>query len=216
MLDNEARNQDHDITRSEAELEKIRLEIERLRIEIPNIRRSRSIDSVVRLTPLITVIIAVLGFTFSVYQYRAEQRINREAQQAQLTKETMERAERDKREGVQAQREFMKPLLERQHELYFEASSAAATIASSKDPEERRKAENTFWKLYWGPLVFVESTDVSGAMKEFGNCLSGVEACTDDELKKRSLSIASTMETSILKTWNLKPEEFTQNQFIYR
>ena len=120
MLDNDSRNQDHDITRSEAELEKIRLEIERLRIEIPNIRRSRSIDSLVRLTPLITVIIAVLGFTFSVYQYRAEQRINRETQQAQLTKETQERAEREKRDGVLAQREFMKPLLERQHELYFE------------------------------------------------------------------------------------------------
>jgi hypothetical protein len=216
MSDSDSRSQDYNISRSEAELEKIRLEIERLRIEIPNIRRSKSIDLVVRLTPLITVTIATLGFMFSVYQYRAEQRINREAQQAQLTKETNERAERDKRDRVLAQREFMKPLLERQHELYFEASSAAATIASSKNPDERRKAENTFWKLYWGPLVFVESTDVSGAMLRFGNCLSGVQACSDDELKNRSLSIASAMEASILKTWNLKPEDFTQNQFLYR
>ena len=73
MLDNDSRNQDQEVTRSEAELEKIRLEIERLRIEIPNIRRSQSIDGLVRLTPLIAVIVACLGFMFSVYQYRTEQ-----------------------------------------------------------------------------------------------------------------------------------------------
>ncbi len=54
-------------SRSEAELEKIHLEIEKLRIDIPNIRRSKSVDLVVRLTPLITVTIATLGFMFSVY-----------------------------------------------------------------------------------------------------------------------------------------------------
>ena len=117
MVDRDSSNQDHDNTRSEVELERIRLEIEKLRIEIPNIRRSQSIESVVRLTPLITVILAFLGFMFSVYQYRAEQQVSRAAYQEQLTKETLERADRDMRDGVLAKREFMKPLLERQHEL---------------------------------------------------------------------------------------------------
>jgi hypothetical protein len=206
----------NDRDRSGAELEKLRLEIERLKIEISGSRRGRALDSIVRLTPLITVTIAVFGVLFTVYQYKEEQKNNRIAQQQQLEKETRERADREQRDAVLAQREFMKPLLEKQQQLYFEASSAAAIIASTNNPEERRRAELTFWKLYWGPLVFVESTEVSGAMKNFGNCLSRVEDCDETEMKNRSLKLGSAMEESILNTWKAKPEDFNQNQFKYR
>lgn len=204
MTDGSAPN-DKAAVRSAVELEKLKLEVEKLKADIGKSGRGQILDSLVRLTPLISVLIAVFGVTFSVYQYNAEQRKNRIA-----------RDEQSKKEASAAQREFMKPLLERQQQLYFEASSAAATIASSSNPDERRKAEDAFWKLYWGPLIFVESKEVSAAMKKFGSCLDRTENCDPGELKNRSLSLASTMETSLLKTWNAKPEEFVQNQFIYR
>ena len=195
---------DEAAVRSALELERLKLEIDKLKADIAKSGRSQILDSLVRLTPLISVLIAVFGVTFSIYQYNAEQRKNRIA-----------REEQSKKEASAAQREFMKPLLERQQQLYFEASSAAATIASSSNPDERGKAEDAFWKLYWGPLIFVESKDVSAAMKKFGNCLDRTESCDAGELKNRSLSLASTMETSLLNTWNAKPDEFSQNQFIY-
>ena len=196
---------DEAAVRSAVELEKLKLEIEKLKADIAKSGQRQILDLLMRFTPLISVLIAVFGVTFSVYQYNAEQRKNRIA-----------REEQSKKEASAAQREFMKPLLEKQQQLYFEASTAAATIASSSNPDERRKAEDAFWKLYWGPLIFVESKEVSAAMKKFGNCLDRTEDCDASALKNRSLTLASTMETSMLNTWNAKPDEFVQNQFLYR
>jgi len=64
------------------------------------------------------------------------------------------------------------------------ASEAAATIATTTDTAERRKAEARFWVLlYQGPMVMVETTDVSGAMKAFGRCLDGTEKCSGGEVR---------------------------------
>lgn len=49
-----------------------------------------------------------------------------------------------------------------------------------------------------------------------GNCLNAVEACDAQEKRKRSLALASALETSLLNTWNAKPEDFTKGQFLYR
>jgi len=189
---------DQDRARSEAEFEKLQLEIAKLKAELANVKRVRTIDSLVRLTPLLTVLVAVTGFLFTIYQYRDEQEKNRQARSEQFNKETADREERNRRDKESAWREYVKPLLEKQQLLYFEASSAAATIVSSKNPEDRRKAVNTFWTLYWGPLVFVESREVSAAMVQFGRCLNGDEQCDDSELKNRSLSLTTTMQESIL------------------
>ena len=202
--------------RAEAELQKLRLEIQKLTLDVESARRSMGHDVLLRLLPSITVLVAVLGFGFSIWQYRVEQTKDRQARAEQVVRETTERAERARKDTEAAQREFMKPLLEKQQELYFEAASAAATIAASTDPAERRKAEGTFWRLFWGPLVMVESKEVSAAMKRFGNCLNAVEACDAQEKRKRSLALASALETSLLNTWNAKPEDFTKGQFLYR
>ena len=191
-------DQDQDRARSQAEFEKLQLEIAKLKAELANVKRVRTIDSLVRLTPLLTVLVAVTGFLFTIYQYRDEQEKNRQARAEQFTKETADREERNRRDKESAWREYVRPLLEKQQLLYFEASSAAATIVSSKNPGDRRKAVNTFWTLYWGPLVFVESREVSEAMVKFGRCLNGEEQCDDSELKNRSLSLTSTMQESIL------------------
>ena len=40
--------------------------------------------------------------------------------------------------------------------------------------------------------------------------------CDAQEKRKRSLALASALETSLLNTWNAKPEDFTKGQFLYR
>jgi hypothetical protein len=202
--------------RSALELRKLELEVEKLRLDVANATRVSRFEPALRLLPTITILVTVLGFAFSVWQYRAEQGRNRLAAEQQAAREASERADRTRKEEQISQREFMKPLLEKQQQLYFDAASVAATIASSPDPAERRKAEGRFWTLYYGPLVMVEGRDVSGAMKAFGRCVTGEDKCGTDEIKQRSLKLASTLETSMLKTWNAKPEEFIQGQFVYR
>jgi hypothetical protein len=203
-------------SRPTLELRKLRLEVERLELDVASATRLRRFDLLLRLLPTLTILVTVLGFVFSVWQYRVQQVRNREAAKLQADKDSQERAELARREAENAQRAFMKPLLEKQQQLYFEASAAAATIATSADPSERRKAEAQFWVLYWGPLVMVESQDVSGAMKKFGRCVSREERCSSEEIKRRSLALASTLEGSMLKTWNANPESFRTGQFDYR
>jgi hypothetical protein len=205
-----------DPARSEAELQKLRLEILKLQIEVASSERLQRLNLTIKLLPTVTVLVTVLGFVFTVWQYRSEQREKRASIDAQSAKDKVERDDRARKDSDSAQREFMKPLIEKQQALYFEAAGAAATIASSSDVRERSKARDTFWRLYWGPLVMVESKEVSGAMTHFGNCLGGVEKCNADEIKNRSLTLASALETSLLKTWNTKPAEFTNNQFLYQ
>jgi hypothetical protein len=162
--------------------------------------------------PTLTVLVTVLGFTFTVWQYRVEQQKNRVATEQRSIKDAAERAEQARKDTETAQRSFMRPLLEKQQQLYFEAAVAAATIASSNDSTERHSAEAKFWVLYYGPLVMVEAKDMDEAMVNFGRCVSGDEKCSRDDLKNRSLGLASTLEASMLKAWNAKPNEFTRNR----
>jgi hypothetical protein len=88
-------------------------------------------------------------------------------------------------------------------------------LLHQNDSTERHSAEAKFWVLYYGPLVMVEAKDVDEAMVSFGRCVSGYEKCSRDDLKNRSLGLASTLEASMLKAWNAKPNEFTRNQEGY-
>ena len=187
------------------EARKLELEVEKLSLDEAAARRIQRFELVLQLMPSLTIIVTVLGFAFTVWQYTNEQAANRAAAERQAV-----------RDAEASQREFMKPLLDKQQQLYFDAATAAATIASSSSTADRQRAEDRFWTLYWGPLVMVESTEVSGAMKAFGRCLSGEEKCGDLEVRNRSLMLASALETSILKTWNARPDEFIKGQFIYR
>jgi hypothetical protein len=201
---------------SEVKLERLALELKKLQIEVACAARAERWDLAIKLLPALTVLVTVLGFLFSISQFRSEQREKRAAFDTQSTKERIERDDRNRVQIDAAQREFMKPLIEKQQTLYFEAASSAAAIASSSDARERSKAVDNFWRLYFGPLVMVESKTVSGAMSDFGNCLSKIEPCNSENMKNRSLALASALEESLLKTWNARPEEFSNNQFKYR
>src|SRR5208337_3782074 len=67
--------------------------------------------------------------------------------------------------------EFRKPFWDHQLALYFEATSAAAKMASLPSGKQRDEATASFWSLYYGPMVVVEdSENVAKTMVSFGRC----------------------------------------------
>jgi hypothetical protein len=49
------------------------------------------------------------------------------------------------------------PYDEKQLSLYLETAKVAADLATPLPGQERQKAEQRFWELYWGELAFVET-----------------------------------------------------------
>jgi hypothetical protein len=64
--------------------------------------------------------------------------------------------------------EAKKPYYSKYLELCSDASAAAGTIATTKDPKKKQVATADFWRLYWGPMGLVERGGVTGAMVAFG------------------------------------------------
>jgi hypothetical protein len=216
MVDAKRNNDPQDAPLETAQLEKLRLENEKLKLELEALKKGQGLRLIIPYIPLITVLVTLAGFGFGIYQYRAQQRANRDAQAEQSRKDREAREIQSKKETEAAQREFMKPLLQNQLSIYLQASAAAATISRSTDLVERKKAINDFWRLYEGPLIMVESKEVSSAMVAFGNCLDKTESCDEAEISDRSHALASRMQESILKSWNTNPENFATDKFIYR
>jgi hypothetical protein len=121
----------------------------------------------------------------------------------------------EKANTAASERAFMQPILNRQMNTYFDASAAAATLASSDDPKERAQAAEMFWKLYYGPLVMLESPEVSGAMKDFGQCVKSQGSCTPERMANLSLALASTLESDLFASWKLSPKEYAERSFNY-
>jgi hypothetical protein len=114
--------------------------------------------------------------------------------------------------------ELRKPLWERQLTLGVDASTTAATIATTDDDRERKKAQDHFWQLYYGPLVIVESKEISAAMQEFGKCLRPEGNYTDEEMstmKSLSLALASAVQRS-LRDWDIPLSDFSKDKWIYK
>ncbi len=68
--------------------------------------------------------------------------------------------------------ELNRVVFEKQTTLYFEASSAASTIATSDDEATKKAAANKFYELYFGELVIVEDRRVELAMIQYSRCLN--------------------------------------------
>jgi hypothetical protein len=82
-------------------------------------------------------------------------------------------------------RELARPYDEKQLGLYLEASKIIADLATLPEGDERKKAEQRFWELYWGELTFVESRmdgvegekSVEGMMVKFCEQVYPKEKC---------------------------------------
>ena len=188
-----------------AQLEQVQLENEKLKLELAEIRKGKSwYHRVTQMVPIITALVAVAGFWWGVVQYRAEQEVKLGVLDNQFL-----------REVEIAEREFMKPWLSSQREIYLQALSAAAAVANSDDSEKRKQATEEFWRLYQGKMILVETKSVSGAMVHFGRCLDGTDSCSKDEMNKRCRALATAMAESMAATAKMTFKEFVANQFRY-
>jgi hypothetical protein len=176
-----------------AQLEQIRWTNEKLKLEVAELRRP-SHPLLAQAIPAVTALVAVAGFLWGVAQYGEEQEKSQET----------------------AAREFMKPWLESQREIYMQALSFAATVANSDTPSERKQATDSFWQLYQGKMILVETKSVSGAMVQFGYCLNGSSPCTRDEMNSRTRDLATAMAESMAATAKMTFKEFSANQFKYK
>jgi hypothetical protein len=175
-------------TKEELELEKLRLEVQSLS------RTTKWEERAVKFTPILSVLIAGAAVGATVWQYQAQG-----ARQAELSR-----------------REEMKPLLDRQTELYMEASKVVARLAQAPSPPERSVEDvRKFWELYNGPLIIVESHGVSGAMKDFGECLGHAAECSAGTLQARSRALSTAILKSIGADSKMTPSEFAASRFHY-
>ncbi len=182
-------------TKDELELEKLRGEVRKLELEVRSLSRTTKWDDrAVKFTPILSVLIAAAAVAGTIWQYQAQG-----ARQAELSR-----------------REEMKPLLDRQTELYMEASHVVARLAQAPSPSERPVADvRKFWELYNGPLIIVESHGVSGAMKDFGECLGPVADCSAGMLHARSRALSTAILKSIGADSGMTPAEFAATRFHY-
>ena len=104
-----------------------------------------------------------------------------------------------------AEKEFRKPYWEQQIELYVQATTAAATLASSSDPVALELAEAKFWQLYYGPLALVEDAGVEAAMVRFGQSLRSDRE--QEDLRDLSLALAHACRESLGDAWSVKLSE---------
>ena len=179
----------------------IELKLEKLRLEIDEMKRNgRWNRRFGRFIPLLSALVPVLALLFAVQQFRAQQDLTTRA----LDRQTMS----DKQA---AERAFMRPVIERQMNIYFDASAAAATLASSQNPDEQKKARDDFLRLFWGPLVMLESPEVTHAMNEFKRCLD--RNC--GELQDLSLALASTFQSDLFNSGMLTPEAYAKRSIDY-
>ena len=104
------------------------------------------------------------------------------------------------------EKDFRKPFWEKQLDHYFDASSAAATLATSCDQEALALANSEFYRLFYGPLAIVEDSRVEQAMVAFHQALSsaGATECGTPELKALSLQLAWSLRQSIGYTWHVE------------
>lgn len=176
----------------------LELKVEKLNLEIAELKRSQTWNRGLGLAlPLLSALIPLLALLFTVQQFVRQQ-------------EASARAEK-----LSSERAFMQPVLEQQMNTYFEASAAAATLASSRSSVKLDEARETFFRLYYGPLVMLESPEVSRAMKNFRACIDLPEECPPGGLQTLSLSLASSLQTDFFSSWNLSPESYAKRSIDY-
>jgi len=110
-----------------------------------------------------------------------------------------------------SEKEFRRPLWDKQLSLYFDAVDSASRIAYLPDGKDREASIRQFWNLYFGPLAVVEDDQVlCTAIVEFGDCLQKPgegdvrEACDARKLQHRALLLANAARMSIGSDWDRK------------
>lgn len=195
----------HPFDSSDLARQELELRIEKLRGEVEDLKHSSAWNRRIgQWMPLVGALLPALALLFAIRQFTAEQTASRQ----QIARTAVA-------DSIANERLFMRSVLDQQLATYFEAAGAAATLASASNAADRQKAADTFWKLYWGPLVMLESPEVSGRMKAIGHCLESTPRCSDAVLRDSSLALASALQHDYFDGWRLSPATYAKRSIDY-
>jgi hypothetical protein len=125
----------------------------------------------------LTLVLAVAGLLWGIWTYT-------DAKNTQLKQELA-----DAKRTLETRRiEATRPYLDKQLELYLQATKAATMIATSNNPQDVEMAKRRFEELYFGELALVEHGSVASAMSEFRKALMKQEV--QNELQPLALDLA--------------------------
>jgi hypothetical protein len=146
----------------------------------------------------------LFGIIWPLYQYTRTLEKERHDRNEALLREQEQKV----REVEAALREARKPFLQRQQELYFEATSVAAKLCTLEKGPEWQAAKKRFYQLYWGEMSVVEDRLVEGAMANFEKVLDlyEIKEATESELQQRSLELARSCQKSLATGWGYDRE----------
>ena len=180
-----------------AEDELKRWELESKKADLKNKR----LELLFKLAGLLTI---TFGIVWPLYQYTKTLEKDREDRKE---RQVLEDEQREK-EAQAALREARKPFLQRQQELYFEASTLASKLSTLDHGAEREAARKRFYQLYWGELSVVEDESVEKAMVIFREEFEKYEQerannsqASRRELEKKSLDLAHACRDSLARGW---------------
>lgn len=105
-----------------------------------------------------------------------------------------------KQEAITAELNAKEGFLSKRLELYFEATTCAATIATSQDENEVEAAKKRFWILYWGPMCVIEDKRVEKVMMDFGEALTIGDRSA---LQAVVYQLAHTCRNSLASDWRI-------------
>jgi hypothetical protein len=211
---------DPQVAKLKLEVEYLKHQNEKLSFEVEDLRRQGPWGKRLKaLLPILTGLLAVVGFWFGVYQYvRAEAASLQERREAEKGRLAQQRVA-DETFRRELRRETAKPLWERQLALYIEAAEKAATIATTQDREARKAAEARFWVLYWGPLAVVEDVGlvkahvaaIERAMVRFGEAIEkGPDDRNGQQMKQLSLDLAHAIREAITPAFDVQAADLAK------
>jgi hypothetical protein len=137
---------------------------------------ARTIDA---LAKLLTVVAIILGGGWTLIQY------------------TINRADQLRAQQLEAS----KPFLEKRLQFYIEATTAAATITTSKNPDEVAQAKQKFWMLYSGPLIVLAEPAIQRPLNAYADCLESSAKC-QAPLPQLSRELARAAGVSMGNQWS--------------
>jgi len=96
--------------------------------------------------------------------------------------------------------EASKPALETRLNMCINISSAAATIATSENPQAVKDAKDRFEGIFWGPLGLIEDQRIIRGATAFDECLKDSSKC-QSPLRNLSHNISLSCGASLGKDW---------------
>ena len=126
---------------------------------------------------------------------------------AQLKNDIDERIANQKL-NIEQQQANRRPFLQKQLELCFEATDAAARLATEIKLDELEKSRLAFWRLYWGILSIVEDQAVEGTMYKLGEIVPKKPINSSQPLPMEALQVpayelAHAARDLMRKSWDV-------------